>query len=97
MANIEPISILREKNKLDKVNQTNEPLYITKNGKAYLVLLSHNYFEEIITERNYYKQVFEREREMKELILKVKKSRKNIEQGQSYSEDEFDKMMDNFS
>lgn len=94
MADIQSISVLRQKEILNKVNQTKEPLYVTKNGKAYLVLLSPDLYEEIIQERDLYKQAFEKDREMDELVLKVKKSRMSIEEGQCYSEEEFDKIMD---
>ena len=94
MADIESISVLRQTESLDKVSQTKKPLYVTKNGKAYLVVLSPLLYEEIIKERDHYKQAFEREREISELISKVKSSRDNIEEGQCYSEEEFEKMMD---
>ena len=40
MAAIESISVLRHAETLDKVHQSNKPLYVTKNGKASLVVLS---------------------------------------------------------
>ena len=58
MPNIQPISILRQKDKLDKISQCKEPLYLTKNGKAYLVIMSPESFEEIIKERDHFKQAF---------------------------------------
>ncbi|MFQ6114896.1 MAG: hypothetical protein ACE5NG_12580 [bacterium] len=94
MADIESISVLRQTDRLDKVSQSQEPLYVTKNGKAYLVVLSPGLYEEIIKERDHYREAFEREKEIRELVSKVERSRKNIDEGQYYSEEEFDKMMD---
>ncbi|MBC8182823.1 type II toxin-antitoxin system Phd/YefM family antitoxin [candidate division KSB1 bacterium] len=95
MPNIQPISILREKETLDKVNRTKEPLFITKNGTAYLVLLSPDSYDEMIHERDQYKKAFEREKEIRELAHKIDRSRKNIKDGKYYSEEEFDKIMEN--
>ena len=94
MADIESISVLRKTDKLDEVSQNRKPLFVTKNGKAYLVVLSHELYEEILRERDHYQRAFEREREIKELISTVKKSRQNIQKGESFSEEEFDRMMD---
>ncbi len=94
MAKIEPISILRHSAFLDKISQSNEPVYVTKNGKAYLVILSPRQFEEIIQERDHFKQAFEKEREMQALIEKIKRSRENIDEGNVYTEEAFDRMMD---
>ncbi|MFQ5637308.1 MAG: hypothetical protein ACE5IR_04870 [bacterium] len=95
MVHIDSISVLRQTDRLDKVSQSNMPLFVTKNGKAYLVILAPKVYEEITKERDHYKQAFEREREVKELALKVEKSRQEIEKGECYSEEEFEKMMDN--
>ena len=73
MINIESISILRQTDRLDRVSQNEEPLFITKNGKAYLVILSPAHYEQIVKELEHYKQAFDRERELKELATKVKK------------------------
>lgn len=94
MPGIESISVLRQTVRLDKASQSKEPLYVTKNGRAYLVVLSPALYEEIIRERDHYKQALEREREISELASKVERSRQNIAEGQCYSEEEFDRMMD---
>jgi PHD/YefM family antitoxin component YafN of YafNO toxin-antitoxin module len=94
MPNIQPISILREKKVLDQVSQGKEPLFITKNGNAYLVILSPNFYDEITKELNHYKSALEREKELHDLALKVNKSRDSIKAGKSYSEEEFDRMME---
>ena len=94
MSNIQPISILREKKVLDQISQSKEPLFITKNGSSYLVILSPDSYDEIIKEMNDYKLALERERELHDLALKVNKSRDSIMAGKSYSEEEFDRMME---
>jgi PHD/YefM family antitoxin component YafN of YafNO toxin-antitoxin module len=94
MPNIQPISILREKKTLDQISESKEPLFITKNGSAYLVILSPDFYDEIIKEMNHYKLALERERELRDLALKVNKSRDSIKAGKSYSEEEFDRMME---
>jgi len=93
MADIQSISALGQMNTLDKVSQAKEPLYITKNGKAYLAVLASAYYEEIIKERDHYRHAFEREREISDLVSKVERSRHNIAEGQCYSEEKFDRMM----
>ena len=95
MPNIQPISILREKENLDKFSKTNEPLFITKNGTAYLVLLSPDSYDKITQERDHYKKAFEREKEVRELAHLIERSRKNIANGQYYSEEQFDKILEN--
>lgn len=94
MADIQSISALRQTDTLDKVSQSKEPLHVTKNGKAYLVVLSPAFYEEIIKERDHYKQAFEKEKELSELMSKIERSRKSIEEGQCSSEEDFDRMMD---
>jgi PHD/YefM family antitoxin component YafN of YafNO toxin-antitoxin module len=94
MPNIRPMNILREKKILDQISQSKEPFFVTKNGNAYLVILSPDYFDEILQERDHYRLAFERERELHELAMKVKKSRVAVEQGESYSEQEFDRMLE---
>ena len=76
------------------MHQSNKQLYVNKNGKAYLVVLSPLLYAEMIKERDHYKQAFEREREMNELVEKVEKSCQNIAEGQCYSEEEYEKIMD---
>lgn len=93
MPNIESISILRKTEKLDEISQSNQPLFVTKNGKAYLVVLSTAHYEEIVKERDHYKQAFEREREIAELVTKVEKSRQEIRKDEHYTEEHFEKMM----
>ncbi len=95
MPDIQSISALRQKDTLDKISYSKEPLYVTKNGKAYLVLLSPAFYDDIIKERDHYKKAFEKEKELSELVLKIGKSRKSIKEGKSYSEEDFDRMMDN--
>jgi len=58
------------------------------------VILSPDYFDEILQERDHYRLAFERERELHDLALKVNKSRDSIKAGKSYSEEEFDLMME---
>ena len=94
MPNIQPISILREKKVLDQINQSKEPLFVTKNGSAYLVILSPDFYDEIIKELNHYKLALQRERELHDLALKVNQSRDSIKAGKSYSEEEFDRKME---
>ena len=74
MTNIESISVLRQTDRLDQVSQNNDPLFITKNGKSYLVILSPEHYEQIVEELEHYKQAFDKEREIKELAAKVEKS-----------------------
>jgi len=94
MPDIESISILRQADRLDKVSKSKTPLFVTKNGKAYLVVLSPESYEEIVKEREHYKRAFEKEREIRELVARVEKSRQNLTNGDFYSEEEFDRMMD---
>jgi len=94
MPNIQPISILREKKVLDQISQSKEPLFITKNGSAYLVILSPDFYDKIIEEKNHCKLALERERELRDLALKVNQSRDSIKAGKSFSEEEFDRMME---
>lgn len=94
MPKIEPISILRERETLDRLSQDKEPLFVTKNGSSYLVILSPDSYDEIIKERDHYKKAFEREQEINKLIQKVKASCSQIEKGESYSEEEFDKILE---
>jgi PHD/YefM family antitoxin component YafN of YafNO toxin-antitoxin module len=94
MPNIESISILRQTDWLDKISRSKTPFFVTKNGKAYLVVMSHESYNKITEELDYYKQALEREREFKDLAAKVEKSRQSIADGKCYSEEEFDKMMD---
>ena len=94
MPNIQPISILREKKALDQVSKSKEPLFITKNGSSYLVILSPDFYDKIIEEKNHYKLALERERELQDLVLKSNQSRDSIKEGRFYSEEEFDRMME---
>lgn len=94
MPNIQPISILREKKVLDQISQSKEPLFVTKNGSAYLVILSPDFYDEIFKELNHYKLALQREREWHDLAVKVSQSRESITAGKSYSEEEFDRMME---
>lgn len=94
MPDIRPISILREKKVLDQVSKSKEPLFITKNGSAYLVILSPDFYDEIINKMNHYRMGLEKERELQDLLLKVNKSRDSIKEGKFYSEQEFDRTME---
>lgn len=94
MPNIQPISILREKNVLDQISQSTEPLFITKNGSAYLVILSPESYDKIIKELNHYKQALQQERELHDLAFKVNQSRESIKAGKFYHEEEFDQMLE---
>ena len=71
MPGIESISVLRQSVRLDQASQSKEPLYVTKNGRAYLVVLSPELYEEIIRERDHYKQALERERMEGLFLLKI--------------------------
>ena len=94
MPKIQPLSSLREKEVLDQISESKEPLFITKNGSAYLVILSPNFYDEITKELNYYKSALEREKELHDLASKVNKSRSSIKAGKSYTEEEVDRMME---
>ena len=94
MANIKPVSILRDKEVLDEVSTSGEPLYVTKNGESYLIVMSPGTYEEIVQERDHYKKSLEREKELKSLMSKVDRSRGNIESGESYSEADMDQLID---
>jgi PHD/YefM family antitoxin component YafN of YafNO toxin-antitoxin module len=94
MANIKPVSILRDKEILDEVSTSGEPLYVTKNGESYLIVMSPETYEEIVQERDHYKNALEREKELKSLMSKVDRSRKNIESSEIYSEADMDQMID---
>ena len=95
MPNIRPMNILREKKILDQISQSKEPFFVTKNGNAYLVILSPDFYSEIIKELNHYKLAFEREKELRDLELKVSKSKDSIKEGKCYSEEEFDRVWKN--
>ena len=94
MPKIESISILRQTDQLDKVSKSKAPLFVTKNGKAYLVVMSHQSYDDICKELDHYRRTFEREREIKSLATKVNKSRQQIAENKSYSERELDEMME---
>ena len=94
MPDIESISILRQTDRLDKVSKSKSPLYVTKNGRAYLVVMSPESYDEIIKEREHYKEAFEKERQVRELVAKVERSRQKIADGEYYSEEAFDRMME---
>lgn len=58
------------------------------------MILSPDFYDEITKELNHYKTALEREKELYDLALKVKKSRDSIKAGKSYSEEEFDRKME---
>lgn len=93
MAKIKSFSSLRKADALHEISETKEPLYITRNGETYLVILSPELYEEITEERDHYKRAFEKEREMSALVSQIERSRQAIAKGQRYSEEEFDKRM----
>ena len=71
MTNIKPVSILRDKEVLDELSVSKEPLYVTKNGESYLIVMAPKTYEEIIKERDHYKNALEREKELIALISKI--------------------------
>lgn len=94
MKNIQPISVLRQTDILDQVSEATEPLFITKNGRSYLVILSPDYFEQLTKEREHLKNIIERERELQNLVKTVQTSREQIEKGRFYTEAGVDQMME---
>ena len=56
--------------------------------------MSPDTYEAIVQERDHYKKSLEREKELKSLMSKVDKSRKNIESGESYTETDMDQLID---
>ncbi|MBN2008312.1 hypothetical protein JW960_03080 [candidate division KSB1 bacterium] len=90
MPNIQPLRVLREKSTLKKLSETDEPVFITKNGNPFLVVMTPGKFDEIVQERDHYKQALEREKEIYNLSMKVDRSRKNISNSETMSEAEFE-------
>ena len=58
------------------------------------MILSPDFYDEITKELNHYKRALQRERELHDLALKVSQSKDSIKARKSYSEGEFDRMME---
>lgn len=56
--------------------------------------MSPELYDETMKELDHYRQAFQREKEVGELVEKVEKSRRKIAEGEYYSEEDYDKLMD---
>lgn len=58
------------------------------------MILSSDFYDELIKQLNHYKMALQRDRELHDLALKVNKSRDSIKEGKCCTEEEFDRMME---
>ncbi len=103
MALIRPSADLRNKyNELSKIcHQTNEPIFITKNGYNDLVILSDEAFNELkeekidkIIDEKFQKKYSEFEELKQDLLKNIKEALNEIEKGEYSSFEEFSKKME---
>jgi PHD/YefM family antitoxin component YafN of YafNO toxin-antitoxin module len=95
MPRIQPVQTLRDKSTLKKLSEMDEPIYITKNGNPYFVIMNTEKFDEIVREHDHYKHALEREKEIHDISAKIERSRKNVAAYEVMSEVEFEKWLNN--
>lgn len=65
MPEIRPIKDLRNSNEISRVcHESNEPVYITKNGYGHLVVMSMETYNEMLVKTDLYEKLVEAEMEL---------------------------------